>query len=123
VPPEPEQARHPVAERDRQGHLHQRPDQGYPLYGRERAQGEVQPDGEEQERHPDLGEQLYVVGGADRGAARVRPDDHAGEDVAEDERQPEAARDDPAHEGGDHDERDVPGYAHALSIPDEDRFV
>ena len=48
----------------------------------------MQPDGEQEQRHPDLREQLYLVDVPDRGSDRVRPDQDTGEDVAEDQGSP-----------------------------------
>ena len=50
---------------------------------------EVQPDCEQEERHPDLGQQLYLVHVPDRWAEGVRTDEDAGGDVAEDQGQPQ----------------------------------
>ena len=69
---------------------------------------EVQPDAEHQQDDADLG-QLLGQGGVGDEARRVRPDEHAGQQVAHDRREPEPLRDvsedqrrrEPAGDGGD----------------------
>ena len=51
---------------------------------------------EEQERDPDLREQLYLVHLPDGGSTGIRADDDACEYVPEDQGQPEPSGDDPA---------------------------
>jgi hypothetical protein len=69
----------------------------------------VQPDGEQEQRHPDLCEELYLVYVTDRRAKRVRPDEDAGCDVAEDQGQTEPSGQDASKEGGHQDKRYVAG--------------
>jgi hypothetical protein len=74
----------------------------------------MQPDGEQQERHPDLRQELYLVHVPDGGTQGVRPDEDARGDVAEDQGQPEPAGHDASEEGGHQDEGDVTSYSHSL---------
>ena len=94
-----QQAADPVAEGDGERHLDRGAEQGDAPHGRELCQGEVQPDGEQEERHPDLRQQLYLVHVPDGRTEGVRTDEDAGGDVAEDQGQPQPAGHD-ARPGG-----------------------
>ena len=83
-----------------------RADQGNAAHRPQVPEGEFQPQGEQQKRHADFGQQLDLVNvGDDRKA--VRPDGHAGEDVTQHQRLPRALRHQPAQQGRDDDDDDV----------------
>jgi integrase len=60
----------------------------------------VQPYGKQEERHPDLSQELYLVHVPNRGAYGLRPDQHVRGYVAQDQGQPEPSRYDTLQEGG-----------------------
>src|SRR5918994_1037145 len=73
----------------------------------------MQPDREQEQRHPDLREQLDVGDRAYGRAPGVGTDHDAGQDVAEDQGQPEPLGDEPAEKGRHQYERYVARDAHA----------
>ena len=68
--------------------------------GVELAKRELEAEREQQQHHAELGQLLDVVHVADRRPAGERTDDDAGQDVADDQRLPEALRQKAAREGG-----------------------
>src|SRR3712207_3950379 len=83
-PPETEQPPRPVTERRREPHLYRGPEERDAPDGGQFVEREVKTYGEEQQRHPDLGEQLDVVDLPHRGSPGVGAYDYAGHDVAQD---------------------------------------
>ena len=63
----------------------------------------MESDREQEERHPDLCKQLYLVYVTDRRPEGVRTDEDAGGDVAEDQGQPKPPGHDTSQEGGHQD--------------------
>jgi hypothetical protein len=80
------------------------------------AKGEVQTYCEEQERDPDLREQLYLVHLSDGGSAGVRANQDAREYVPQDQGQPEPPGDSPTQESGYQDECDVTSDSHTAFL-------
>ena len=111
-----EQAAERGAEQDRQRHLDRRPDEGNPPDRLELLERELQAEGEQQERDADLGQQLDVVGVGDGPANRVRTDEHAGQDVAEDQRLAQRLGDETADQAGHDDDREVCGDPHQQRV-------
>ena len=75
-------------------HLHQRAGHGDAAHRQQVARREMQADAEHQQDHADLGQLAGQCQVGDE-ARRVRPDQHAGEQVADQRRQPQLARDHP----------------------------
>jgi len=73
------------------GHLHERAGDRDGPHREEVVQGEMQADAEHQQDHADLGEFCRHRGVGDK-ARRVRTDQHAGEEVADDRRGPDPVR-------------------------------
>ena len=79
---------------------------------RELAKRELEAEREQQQHHAELGQLLDVVHVADGRPAGERTDDDAGEDVADDQRLPEALRQKAAREGGEQHEREIGDEIH-----------
>ncbi len=93
----------------RRGHaLRDRARHGDAAHGQQLVEVELQPDAEHQEDDADLG-QLFGQGGVGHKARRVRADEHAGQQVSHQRREPDALGDvsedqrrrEPAGDGGD----------------------
>ena len=105
--------RQPGAERGRQGDLQDRPAQRHGAHGREVAERQLQAEREEQECDAELGELFDVAGVGDREAGREPSDQHAREDVADDQRLAKPAGDVAAGHGREQDEREIREEVHA----------
>ena len=100
------------AEPGGQEHLQGRADQGDQLDRLEVLVRELKPQGEQQQCHADLGQPFDVVHRGDGQAAGVRPEDDAGQDVAEDQRLAQPLHEQAAEKGGEDEQDDVGGDSH-----------
>jgi hypothetical protein len=107
---------YPVAEEHRQRHLDGCAYERDAPYRGKLFDGEVQPDGEEQERHPDLCQKLDVVDVSDRRSSGVGTDQDAGQDVAQDQGQPQPPGDETTQKGRHQDQREIACNAHATIL-------
>jgi hypothetical protein len=71
------------------------------------AEGELEAEGEQEERDADFGEELDIVGLDDSGAGGVRPDEDAGGHIADHEREAECARGESADQAGKDDQDEI----------------
>ena len=109
---------HGHADRGRGQALAQRPRDRDGLDGDQVVQVEVEADAEHQQDHPDLGELVGQVQVALE-AGRVRPDQHAGQQVADDRREAQPLGEQPQHPGGGEpggDGRDQRELVHASPL-------
>ena len=82
-------------------------DQGDTADGLEVAEGELEAEGEEEERYADFGEQLDLMDLDDSRAGSVGPDEDAGGNVADHEREAQGARGESADQAREDDQDEI----------------
>ena len=97
---------------DRQDDLNRAADERDRADRRQLAERQLEPQREQQQRDAELGQLLDVVDVADGRPAGERADEHAGEDVPDDQRLPEPLRQVAADQRGEQDEREIGNKFH-----------
>jgi hypothetical protein len=97
----------PEGEADREQDAERAPDRRDPLHAQQVTQRELDADGEHQEDHADLGEELEAMDVGDGRTWCERADQDSAEDVAEDQRLPGQSGQDTTEDGGHEDIRQV----------------
>ena len=100
------------AQRDGQEDLEHAAGERHPAHRRQLAERHLEAEREQQQHHAELGHPLDVVDVADGRPAGERPDDHAGQDVADDQRLAEALREEAAAERGQQHEGEIGDQIH-----------
>jgi hypothetical protein len=101
-----ERVSHGGDQRHRQRDLQPAPDEHQPPHLHDAAQRELQPDGEEQEHHADLGEEVDGLGLADE-SQPVGADDDARNHEADDGRQAQSAEQEGDGDRGEQQEQQI----------------